>query len=481
VNYFLSGWIENLGVEPWLLFLAFLSLPIFLSLFFLLIRVCVVLELISISLFKKISKIRPLYLYFIMFIVKGIFSENLYAAPLQSLANNGKSSIYMMKGQQKSFDLCQLENYSIGNKQIIRIKHQKKRCKLMVKAIKEGFSDLVIFTQSHRYRLEIYVTEAKPSPQSSDFINALKRLGLKIENYGLIHHITGEIAGLENYSIFKKLLNKQKDEYSDHTRLSKEFKNHLLHRIYTELYDVGAESVLCFSESSTVNCRLEGLDLDHPKIQFLQKNYHIQFDGDLSDVKNNHNLKISYKIIKLSSINSQFLDFPISKLQAQINKSFTAIETNPYELELRNNDISYEVVSTPTQIVMPGKEALFKLGQSIPYVQSTQNQVNTNWVFAGLKIKSKLVIRKNKLFWVGDVELSTPNGERISRTLDRTSVFISLNKSLNIFTIDMNGINKSEEYIEYLSKIPILGRLFTFTNNSQHRDKILIFLKVTKI
>src|SRR5690606_7567559 len=140
MNYSLSGWIANLGVVPLLLFSAFLFVPAFLFLSFLLMRVIVVLDDIKVSFRLTIFKYLNLpFLAKVPLFVKGLFLFSLLATPTFALSIENPEHLILSKGEQKEVTVGLFSKFSLGNPEVISL-HSENKGKMLVKAKSIGFS-----------------------------------------------------------------------------------------------------------------------------------------------------------------------------------------------------------------------------------------------------------------------------------------------------------------------------------------------------
>ena len=120
MNYLLSGWIENLGVVPLLLFAFFLLAPAFLAFSRLLVLVCCVFEAICclpLYLIRLIIiKFKPVLISTMQQVVK-VFSYILLTLGISQsvIAKDWFLSI----GEQVEINTEQISKFSVGNKQIL--------------------------------------------------------------------------------------------------------------------------------------------------------------------------------------------------------------------------------------------------------------------------------------------------------------------------------------------------------------------------
>ena len=203
-NYFLSGWIANLGVVPLLLFRAFLFAPILVFLLDLLFRVTLVFETI-IFLPSFLSKtrflptncpiVKNLFVYPLVFML--FFSAG-HAKP--SISQNKSSLIVLSRGEQKEIRVWPYAKISLGNKQVLSHKYFPKEGRLLIKGKSIGFSDLTVWKGSKTKAHQFYVFSKRRHLKIVHLLKSLEKLPVEIEHQGEIIQISGKVTTLEDYS-----------------------------------------------------------------------------------------------------------------------------------------------------------------------------------------------------------------------------------------------------------------------------------------
>ena len=232
-TYFVSGWIENLGVVPLFLSAAFLFWPCFLTLFFLIILVCFVLDDISPPLLQQFLISRKNFLTFYTYCVNA--SLLLIMTTTISLAetNQSKNQIVISIGQQIELPIKSMSSYSIGNKDLLSARYLESRKLLLIKGKKQGFSDLIVWhnaRQKSQYR--IFVLSKKDQLKTIQIHKLLKENNLIPRQISGQIHVDGKIKSREAYRIIIALQSLLKEKFINHTTLNRT----VAKKIITESY-----------------------------------------------------------------------------------------------------------------------------------------------------------------------------------------------------------------------------------------------------
>lgn len=254
INYFLSGWIANLGVVPLFSLAFFLALPVFFSLFFLLIRVCLVREPILKSFISVCIKLfKREFLSFMIVLVKVISINS--AMSQTEFSDKSPKEIFLGRGEQVEIYLPEVKSFSIGNKEVIRHRHNAKSKMIIVKGKSIGFSDMVVWNkQGPKVTYRFYVSSKKEQLKKMESLGALKETGLSVKVSGEIILVEGVIDHLRDYFIVKKLEAQKSKDLIFNLSLSKKLRNTIYKNIYQTFLKESAEYIACSTSSIFIHC-----------------------------------------------------------------------------------------------------------------------------------------------------------------------------------------------------------------------------------
>lgn len=154
------------------------------------------------------------------------------------------------------------------------------------------------------------------------------------------------------------------------------------------------------------------------------------------------------------------------------------------ELQAMQTDSLLEILSSPSVLVLDGKEAEIKQGKEVPYVTSTTTTVNTSFREANLGLKVKPTVLQDG-YVILDVEVTN---DSVDQTTSGASGLL-INKqaiTTNLFledkvTVVIGGIvqqNKSDKNskVPGLGDIPILGYLFKNSDKRNEQTELMVFI-----
>jgi general secretion pathway protein D len=158
-------------------------------------------------------------------------------------------------------------------------------------------------------------------------------------------------------------------------------------------------------------------------------------------------------------------------------------------------DSQANVLSTPQLLTMNNEEAEILVGSNIPYTTSVRLDASgnpiTNFDYrdVGVKLKVKPYINKDGLVYlniftevttvrsnlavVGSAAQTAPTTDKRST---KTTVGVRDSQTIVISGIMQDSSQNNEQGIPYLRSIPIIGKLFGYTNKSSSKTNLLVFL-----
>ncbi len=476
-TYAFSGWIENLGVVPLFSFACFLLAPAFFLFNFLLILVCVVFEdiVISLSFFNNI-KFRVVFLSLFVLLVKALFPSNTLLAATKQESDN----IFIAKGEQIELSIENLESYSIGNNEIIALKLMRNQKKILVKGKMIGFSDLIL-NQGTKKNYHIYVTSKQEQLRKMEIAHSIAQAGLKLKATEKLLYIEGIVKDLESYLILKKLQETDQNYIQLNVELANNFKNELIAKLYQDFYSNGGLFIDCHVTGININCFYQSdTSIDVFKKHYLIK-YKIELLPSLEKLKN-QNFEIHCIIIAKETSAAQNSHSGFNKiqfdLQSVIDNGHSKLQTDQFLYQDHNTEI--RVLASPTVTTLIGEPFMVELGTQIPY-QATRDQTTfTEWNFAGLKLSGLLSIKDGFIRMKYKSELTQGSQEGISGPQNKATVYMPLEKSIQVLSIKARDVLKMQAGVPWLRKVPILNFFFSENSLKDSQKEISIYLKLKK-
>jgi general secretion pathway protein D len=158
-------------------------------------------------------------------------------------------------------------------------------------------------------------------------------------------------------------------------------------------------------------------------------------------------------------------------------------------------DSQANVLSTPQLLTMNNEEAEVLVGSNIPYTTSVRLDASgnpiTNFDYrdVGVHLKVKPYINKDGLVYlniftevttvrttVATVGSATQTAPTTDKRSTKTTVGVRDSQTIVISGIIQDTSQKNEQGIPFLSSIPVLGKLFGYSNKSSTKTNLLVFL-----
>ncbi|MBA3004806.1 MAG: hypothetical protein FP813_13320 [Desulfurivibrio sp.] len=155
-----------------------------------------------------------------------------------------------------------------------------------------------------------------------------------------------------------------------------------------------------------------------------------------------------------------------------------------FELQALQTDSLLEILSSPSVLVLDGKEAEIKQGKEVPYVTSTTTTVNTSFREANLGLKVKPTVLQDG-YVILDVEVTndsvdqTPSGASgllINKQAITTNLFLEDKVTVVIGGIVQQNKSGKNSKVPGLGDIPILGYLFKNSDKRNEQTELMVFI-----
>ena len=469
LNYF-SLWTANLGVVPCfsLWFLRFL--PAFLSFKRLLHLVCIVREAIIFSLFNSsiLSKNRRLLLTFGACIVKAF----LLSASLCEAKPVINEEIFLSKGEQTEISIKNLENYSIGNKEVLKHKYLKSKDLLILKAASLGFSDLIINTKDNKYAYKIYVTSKRSQLKKMEAAGAIEKSGLEVNTFSDVIYVSGEIKDLRTYLLYQKILKDDSLQVVSEVGLKSKFASDFIDKLYNDFRKAGFEFI---------SCQLVGIDffcqyLGDSGQQSLIKKYQQQFFVKISPLESTMSLKLKLYIVYIKQNDSIQRDSGLNQIYASLKD---AIELNKRSLRtgdilLQDEGLESYLIASPALSILGGENFEVSIGEEQPIINQTATSQTTTFKFSGIKFKGKLESLGNHYKLKYQTEITESGQSNFSGPRGKSAFLIDLDQTKEILEFELDQKSFTKQSVPWLSALPYLGELLQ-KNETQFGQSILKF------
>jgi hypothetical protein len=265
INYFFSGWIENLGVVPLLLFSAFLFLPDLTFLFSLLFLVTAVFETIwTTFLYIKIHKVFKSDKLLLNFLLAVKIALVIY--PWNN--SYSKHQFVMSPGQVKEMQVTNIKHFLIENKEIVQVKPLENDQRILIKAIKLGHSKVHLMPRSK----DSYKTKVVQIIVSSEndrlILEKLSKIGIKVKNTQNTLSLDGSIKNKQKYKKIIKQISKFDQRPIVNIEIPMKLRKIILSDLYSYFFEQGFQSIVCKFHNLKITCKT----WDDKKLSSLQKN-----------------------------------------------------------------------------------------------------------------------------------------------------------------------------------------------------------------
>lgn len=483
IYYFSSWWIGNLGVVPWFWFFAFLLLPIFVFLLARRLRVTLVLETIIFSLtylqFRQMN-LTKLTCYVKVFIFSFIIFPT-FASEKQDLTKQ----IFLSIGQVYEIKESAIDNYTIGNKEIIKAKLHNNA--LLINAKKLGHCEILIWNrQQTKKKIIVNVIPKSSLLKQQQLKYSLEKLNLKLTIGASFYEVSGKLENLDQYQRLKKIiLTNSKTIKSNGIELSSNLKKEILIEIYDVSLNNQIDQLDCNFQSLLLICYFDNSNrLSKETIQYFKDNFFIKLIPLY--VHSNRMFQAKLNIIQIENHKDENFNIGLDKIDGQLAELFnlglsSILKRNSFLLNNKNIEIS--TIAKPETVIRFNHPAQIRIGSDIPFTTTGVERItNTQWRFAGLDIdlhiepKGDYILANFKTNFTKPAENNT-----ISGGFEKSSALLNVNSSLKLFDITFQSLGKENSKMPFLSSIPILGKIFTSSKNVSSYKKIIGYLLIEEI
>lgn len=477
LNYFLSGWIANLGVVPLFSFAFFLTLPVDLTLFFLIILVCLVRDPIlyplSIECYSK-NTLKFLSLLALVVKVFVITAPNLYAA--SELVNS--KDIFLSKGEQTELKLKSLKSFSVGNDEVIKYRYLPSKGQLILKAKSIGFSDLVVWDQQNtQFKYRIYITSKRDQLKKMELVSSIDDKNIEVSLNGGLTYITGSVDTLKTYNTLKYLQSLKKSDISLNIELENGLRNEIYKEVYERILQKGIQYIYCECHSINIKCEYknpEQLDFD---TKSLEEKFKIEFIN-LTQNYSKSNLKLKFNIITIDSNQAFLHKSGIDQVQFNLQELINRDKLNLISEDARfqGNNFNTKVLSSQVVLATLNNPFDISIGAEIPFRSLSGDTEIINWKYSGLKIHGhpKEINKILALQYVS--QLTNPTKDSITGPRAKSTLFISSGKTQLLYSSRIQTTSVTESGVPLLMEIPILKNLFISKDESLNIKTILCFV-----
>lgn len=492
-SYFPSGWIANFGVVPLLLLRAFLLLPIFDFLFALLILVTAVFDTILNLLNGAVFKDKDIQ--WLSFTVKALMTLFFISNGLRTSANADglrrieEKPIFMAIGQHKEISVENLKKYSVGNPQVLGVKVRGASKNILLKGKKQGFSELLILKSGESSIVPVFVHTKKNQQKLARAKVELSSLGLGLENISGTPVVSGVVNTLEQLKKLRIIFKKSNNLYDLNILIKPKLKSKVIAKAYSVLFDLFIDDGHCAMEGITILCKIPIDEKVSNSIQMrLKDRYSIHLEPT-NLVSPSKNKEIKLKFIQIEKRDGSEFSLGLDSLNIPIKDIFDGQAFNALSSEknivLGESEFKIKTIAHPEFLLRTGNTSEIRIGAEIPFQNLSMNNNSllntTSFLFVGLKVKIKLEKSASDHLIQYEVQLNRPSAEgtlQSSGSKEKSTVTIKNATSTKLFDIGFKANAIDKKRFPVLSKIPLLGTLFTSKKNSSSYKKVIGIIHV---
>jgi hypothetical protein len=474
-NYALSGWIENLGVEPLFLSFAFLLAPLVDFLLALLVLVTLVLDTMRSLLTYLKSRVA-------FYVIIGVLSSFL---AFTGEASTQEQSMALGLGEHKEIVLPKDANFTIGNKQILGHKVLKKTSKLVLKAKKIGFSEVVLWQNGKlKQTLKIFVLSKNESVSLIEALDALEKIKLDAKINGPVLEIEGKITELQQYNAYNKIVSTPNLNYFSEVKLDFKLKNQIITEVYKMFFERSLDSIQCKNMTATIYCFYESRNEQTQRIEsFLMRKYRLIFD-ELPKIEFGVNHFLELQIVEIESNDTEDRQFGLDKISGKLGDLLDDMSKNLIRenlIKINDQNLKISTLAKESILIQLDKENQVKIGSEIAFRQDSVDKLNTNWKFAGLTLNFLLKKVEGQFSLKYEQELSRPLSTEgaFQSSQTKSEIFIKKDKQTLLQNLYFESVNQSASLFPLLNKIPLIGNLFTSNTNSKSMKNVFIFARLS--
>ena len=199
------------------------------------------------------------------------------------------------------------------------------------------------------------------------------------------------------------------------------------------------------------------------------------------------NIRAKIKILSFDLEQGENWQKGLGFLQSQLHQVFegsfwSMIKSNALQFRKYWNKV--QIVAEPEFVATPHSKANFTIGSEIPFWSrnSSNDQLQLEWKFAGLKVQIELFETKNP--HISRIKyqtaLTSPIGEEIQGHQQEAELHIHDNQNTILFDISYQSQNHSQQGIPFWKKIPVLYQLFADDLTHSNQKKITAIINLSR-
>lgn len=400
--------------------------------------------------------------------------------------NNRSTPIVISKGEVHELPFLSTQRFSVSQKKCLSAKVIKNQKKIILKGLCLGFAEVVIWKKSESTIYPVYILSKQEQLKLTKTLQTLNSYGLAANFNGDFIEIKNEIKNIEQYQLIQKLNGKNK--LLIQSRINKKLRNKIIGEIYEIFHEEDLSDYYCKIKNIKFHCSYsESQELNKTSKKYLQDYYGVSL-FKRKDSESSKNFRIKLIIYQLERSDGEEISFGLDQINTRGVDLFASglpALVNNNQILFKDNQIQVSTLARPETIINLGKKATIQLGSEIPFKTQVEGVMTTQWRFAGIKLNLKLdKISKNyQIDYSTELYKPTIQGDQVFLNGSKNSsmAMVKLTDQLNLFQISLTTENETLGGIPYLSEIPVLGKLFSSSLNSDQFKLIIGTIKIERV
>jgi len=388
-------------------------------------------------------------------------------------------SIILAPGEHWEQNFPQMRRYTIGNHDIISHRFEEKNKRLILKGLKLGHTELVVWNQRKaKETFQIFVISKQKELGLLQIAQGLKALGLQVDlNHQLIQ-VNGTLATMAAYQQYLKIIAQTSLPVVVTAHLAAPLRNQIIADIYQQIMDEFYDEVACQAHHLKITCTYaEGHIPPEPLRQKLTNTWGVDWFKSEDDPRMNFRLKL--KLLQLEKLDGTEINLGIHHLQAPLEDYFTlGLEqiVRQNATLLAAHQLNFSTIAAPEIILRPEHPVTIKIGTEVPYEIRRGNTITYDWKFVGLNLNLTLHLAGDLLRLDYKTSFSAPAADMPKSVKDNSqasSITATLYHPVEMFDVALKTNQQQNNALPFIGKIPFLKNLFSSHNQNAQNKRII--------
>lgn len=394
---------------------------------------------------------------------------------------------YLSIGEYRKLDFKANSNYAISNKEVVSVKANLGQNRIIVRAKHLGSSELSIWRNGVKHRYTFRVLNRSTLTSLRLDINKLDnvKISYRLKNDEIF--ITSPLETLIQLKKVNELINKRKNsliKINLNIKIIKTLQRSITALVYSKLINNGISPINCSFNLLPISCLVEK---SSSEMMSFSKHWFNGIPLKITTQDTTHlsrNLKLKTRVILFENAQTEDLSIGLDKVNSKVKR----VLENDFTSLINNNDINFNSkfanvssIATPDIITRPNTKSEISIGSEIPFSNKRNDDIYTEWKFAGLRLVSKFKKSSDIYSIQIETELSKPRNGSITTNKLNTILNVEPGKVYKIAELYHRGVQIEDSSVSYISKVPVLGALFSSTSEIEHHKYISIYIEFEEL